>query len=53
MLTKGRMITELKKAGVRQGDKDGALVGLSHLKTPKVVELYCQYCVNKEQHCDA
>ena len=45
MLTKGKMISALKKVGVRSGDKDGAMVGLSHLKTPKIVELYYQYCV--------
>ena len=44
MLTKGKMITELKKKGVRTGNKNGAMVGLSHLKTYQVTELYYQYC---------
>ena len=46
MLTKGKMISALKKAGVRKGDKNGALVGLEHLKTFKIIELYYQYCAN-------
>lgn len=46
MLTKGKMINELKKTGIRTGEKNGAAVGLSHLKTPQVTELYYQHCVN-------
>ena len=45
MLTKGMMINELKKAGIRTGEKNGASVGLSHLKTAQVTELYYQHCV--------
>ena len=44
MLTKGKMIAELKKIGIRSGDKNGAMVGLSHLKTYQVTELYYRYC---------
>ena len=44
MLTKGKMITELKKIGIRSGDKNGAMVGLSHLKSYQVAELYYQHC---------
>ena len=44
MLTKGKMITELKKAGVRSGDKNGAKVKLEHLKSYAVTELYYKYC---------
>lgn len=43
-MTKGFMIKELKKNGVRYGDKDGALVKLEHLKTYQVVSLYYTYC---------
>ena len=48
MVTKGKMINELKKVGIRVGDKDGSTVGLSHLKTPQIVNLYCQYCVETQ-----
>lgn len=45
MLTKGKMIKQLKeKAGIRKGDKDGALVSLEHLKTHQIISLYYQYC---------
>jgi hypothetical protein len=47
MLTKGKMINELKKIGIRMGEKNGAAVGLSHLKTPQVTELYYKNIVNK------
>ena len=44
MLTKGVMIKELKKNGIRSGDKNGARVKLEHLKTPDVTKLYFTYC---------
>ena len=44
MLTKGKMISALKKAGIRSGDKDGATVKLEHLKFYQVINLYYQYC---------
>ena len=44
MLTKGKMITALKKAGIRSGDKNGARVKLEHLKSFAITELYYQYC---------
>jgi hypothetical protein len=44
MMTKGKMISALKKAGVRSGDKDGAMVSLEHLKTFQVIKLYYEYC---------
>ena len=44
MLTKGKMITALKKAGIRYGEKGGAMVSLEHLKTFKIIELYYQHC---------
>jgi hypothetical protein len=45
MLTKGFMTKKLKEAGIRKGDKNGALVSLEHLKTYQVVNLYYKYCV--------
>ena len=45
MMTKGKMITALKKAGIRTGDKDGAMVQLEHLKTFQVIKLYYEYCI--------
>lgn len=48
MLTKGKMINELKKVGIRTGEKNGAAVGLSHLKMSQVTELYYRHCVNKD-----
>lgn len=44
MLSKGKMISELKKNGIRTGDKNGAEVSLEHLKTFQVIKLYYQYC---------
>jgi hypothetical protein len=44
MLTKGKMITALKKTGIRSGEKNGAKVKLEHLKSYQVTKLYCQYC---------
>lgn len=44
MLTKGRMIQNLKKCGIRSGEKDGARVKLEHLKTPDVIKLYFTHC---------
>lgn len=45
MFTKGKMINELKKAGIRTGEKNGAAVNLSHLKAYQVTNLYYQHCV--------
>ena len=39
-LTKGKMIKELKKRGIRKADKEGARVSLEHLKTFQVINLY-------------
>ncbi len=47
MLTKGKMIKELKKVGVRTGDKDGAKVQLEHLKSYNVTKLYFEHCAAK------
>ena len=44
MLTKGKMIKQLKENGIRYGDKEGARVSLEHLKTHQVINLYYQYC---------
>lgn len=44
MLSKGKMISELKKNGIRKGDKNGARVSLEHLKTFQVIELYYNHC---------
>ena len=44
MLTKGKMITELKKNGIRSGDKNGAKVKLEHLKSFQITTMYYQYC---------
>ena len=44
MLTKGFMIRELKKNGIRRGEKNGATVQLEHLKSFEVTKLYYQYC---------
>lgn len=48
MLTKGKMIKELKSKGIRKADKEGATVSLEHLKTHQVINLYYQYCVDNE-----
>ena len=40
MLTKGVMIKELKKNGVRFGDKNGAKVKLEHLKIADITKIY-------------
>ena len=45
MLTKGKMIKELKKVGVRTGNKNGAKVKLEHLKSFAITELYFKHCV--------
>ena len=34
------MIKELKKAGIRKGDKNGAVVQLEHLKTTTITAMY-------------
>lgn len=44
MLTKGFMTKELKKAGIRKADKNGASVSLEHLKTYEIIKLYYQHC---------
>lgn len=41
---KGRMIRDLKKIGVRRGDKNGATVKLEHLKTSEIIKLWYEYC---------
>lgn len=46
MLTKGFMTKELKRKGIRVGDKDGATVSLEHLKTFEIIKLYYQHCTN-------
>lgn len=46
MLSKGKMISELKKAGIRKGDKNGAIVPLEHLKAHQITNMYYQYCEN-------
>lgn len=43
--TKGKMIKELKKYGVRKGDKNGAIVKLEHLKFEEVIKLYYTHCI--------
>ena len=45
--TKGTMIKELKAHGVRKADKNGAIVGLEHLKYYQVVNLYYDNILNK------
>ena len=47
MLTKGKMIKELHKMGIRSGDKNGAIVKLSHLKTHQIIALYYEHCVEQ------
>lgn len=47
MLSKGKMITALKKVGIRKGEKDGAFVSLEHLKTSEVIKLYYDNCVTE------
>ena len=44
MLTKGKMIKQLKQQGIRSGDKNGAKVKLEHLKIPEVTKMYFTYC---------
>jgi hypothetical protein len=45
MLTKGKMIKNLKEQGIRSGDKNGTTVKLEHLKLYQITNLYYQYCV--------
>ena len=47
MLTKGQMIKELKKNGIRKGNKGTTEVSLEHLKTSQIITLYSKYCDNK------
>ena len=44
MMTKGKMIKELKAKGIRSGEKNGAKVQLEHLKSFQVTELYYAHC---------
>lgn len=44
MMTKGKMIKELKAKGIRCGEKNGAKVHLEHLKSFQVTELYYTHC---------
>lgn len=46
MLTKGQMIKELKKNGIRKGNKGTTEVSLEHLKTSQIITLYSKYCDN-------
>ncbi len=46
MMTKGKMIKQLKANGIRKGDKDGAMVSLEHLKTFQVINLYYTHCAD-------
>ena len=39
-LTKGKMIKELKKRGIRKGNKNGATVSLEHLKICDIIKLF-------------
>ena len=45
-MTKGKMITALKKKGIRKGDKNGAVVPLEHLKTYQVTKMYYEHFEN-------
>ncbi len=44
--TKGQMIKELKRVGIRKVEKEGsgALVSLEHLKYFQVAKLYNEHC---------
>lgn len=43
--TKGSMIKELKKVGIRRGlTNNGQEVSLEHLKYADIVNLYYKYC---------
>ena len=44
MLSKGKMIRELKENGIRTGDKNGSKVKLEHLKSFQIITMYYQYC---------
>lgn len=44
MLTKGKMVRELKKNGIRFGDKNGSKVKIEHLKSFAITELYYRHC---------
>lgn len=37
---KRKFIKGLKNAGIRNADKNGATVGIKHLKTSEVIKLY-------------
>lgn len=45
--SKGYLINQLKKNGVRKGNKFGATVSLEHLKYADVVNLWFKYCNEK------
>ena len=45
---KGNLIKKLKQAGVRRGNKDGAIVCLEQLKTADVIKLYYEKCVDNK-----
>lgn len=47
LLTKGKMIKALNQVGVRTGNKYGAEVHLSHLKTSEITKLYLKYVERK------
>ena len=46
ILTKGQMIKELKKIGIRKGNKNGTDLKLEHLKFSDIVNLYFTHCIN-------
>lgn len=49
MMTKGFMTKELKKKGIRSGDKNGATVKLEHLKMYQIVNLYFEHCASQDK----
>lgn len=44
---KRKFVKALKEAGVRYGIKDGAKVGINHLKTYQVINLYYEHHLNE------
>ena len=45
---KRKYIKALKSAGIRYADKDGAKVGVNHLKLHQAINLYYEHGLNKQ-----
>ena len=45
---KRKFIKALKNAGIRHADKNGAIVGVKHLKTSEAIKLYYENGLNNQ-----